>query len=100
MTAPPTSGPSATAMPLIPDQTPIAIPRRSGGKASASRVRVSGVAIAAPMPCVARAAMSSPAEGATAAAADESVNNAMPTMNMRLRPKRSPSAAPVSSRTA
>ena len=27
MTAPPTSGPSATAMPLMPDHTPSAIPR-------------------------------------------------------------------------
>ncbi len=29
--APPTSGPRATAMPLMPDQTPMAKPRRSGG---------------------------------------------------------------------
>ena len=50
MTAPPTSGPSATAMPLIPDQTPSASPRWAGGKASASSVSVSGVAIAAPTP--------------------------------------------------
>ncbi len=28
-TAPPTSGPSATAMPLMPDHTPIAMPRRA-----------------------------------------------------------------------
>ena len=42
-TAPPTSGPSATAIPLIPDQTPSATPRRAGGNASASSVSVSGV---------------------------------------------------------
>jgi hypothetical protein len=29
--APPTSGPSATAIPLMPDHTPMAKPRRSGG---------------------------------------------------------------------
>ena len=45
MTPPPTSGPSATAMPLMPDQTPSATPRRSGGNASASSVSVSGVTI-------------------------------------------------------
>ena len=100
ITPPPTSGPSATAMPLIPDQTPSAMPRRSGGKASASSVRVSGVTIAAPIPCVARAAISRPIVGASAAAADEAVKRVSPAMNIRLRPKRSPSAAPVSSSTA
>ena len=100
MTAPPTSGPSATAIPLIPDQTPSAIPRRSGGNASAISVRVSGVTTAAPTPCEARAAISRAVDGASAPAAEESVNRAIPQMNMRLRPKRSPSAAPVSSRTA
>ena len=77
-TAPPTSGPSATAIPLTPDQTPSAIPRRSGGKASASSVSVSGVTIAAPTPCVARAAISRPIDGASAAAAEDSVNSADP----------------------
>ena len=38
--------------------------------------------------------------GASAAAAEDTVNSAMPLMNIRLRPKRSPSAAPVSSSTA
>ena len=100
MTAPPTSGPSATAIPLIPDQTPSARPRRSGGKASASSVSVSGVTIAAPTPWEARAAISVAVEGASAAAAEDSVNRAIPAMNMRLRPKRSPSAEPVKSSTA
>ena len=49
-TAPPTSGPSATATPEMPDHTPMAMPRRSLGKASASSVSVSGVTIAAPAP--------------------------------------------------
>ena len=87
-------------MPLTPDQTPIATPRRSGGKASASSVSVSGVAIAAPRPWVARATISRPIDGASAAAAEDSVNSEIPVMNMRLRPQRSPSAEPVSSRTA
>ena len=50
ITAPPTSGPSATAVPLIPDQTPSAMPRRSAENVSARRVSVSGVTIAAPTP--------------------------------------------------
>ena len=50
-TAPPTIGPSATPVPLMPDQMPSAAPRRSAGKASASRVRVSGATIAPPTPC-------------------------------------------------
>ena len=100
ITAPPTSGPSATAIPLIPDQTPRAMPRRWGGNASASKVRVSGVTIAPPTPWSARAAISSPVVGARAAAAEDAVNSAIPAMNIRLRPKRSPSAAPVSSSTA
>ena len=76
------------------------MPRRSGGNASASKVRVSGVTIAAPMPWDARAAISSAVEGASAAAAEDAVKSAIPVMNMRLRPKRSPSAAPVSRSTA
>ena len=49
-TAPPTSGPIATARPLIPPQAPSATPRRSGGTALERIVRVSGSTIAAPMP--------------------------------------------------
>ncbi len=93
-TAPPTSGPSAMPRPLMPDQMPSAAPRRSGGNASASRVRVSGATIAPPMPCRARAATSSEAPGARAAAAEEAVKRASPARKVRLRPKRSPSAAP------
>src|SRR6266571_1863322 len=44
--------------------------------------------------------MSAPAEGASAAAADETVKIARPTTNIRRRPNRSPSAAPVRSSTA
>ena len=99
ITAPPTSGPRATAMPLMPDHTPSAMPRCSGGKASASSVSVSGVAMAAPAPWMARAADQQAGGGASAAAAEATVKRAMPVTNMRLRPKRSPSAAPVSSST-
>ena len=99
-TAPPTSGPIATAAPEMPDQTPSAIPRRSAGNASASSVSVSGVTSAAPAPWTARASTSMPVVGASAAPAEATVKTVRPARNMRLRPKRSPSAAPVSSRTA
>ena len=100
MTAPPTSGPSATPSPLTPDQTPSARPRFSTGAAVLSSVRLSGARIAAPTPWTARAPISAPVVGARAAPADAAVKIAMPTRNMRLRPKRSPSADPVSRKTA
>ena len=99
-TAPPTSGPIATASPAIPDHAPSASPRFSRATAALRMVRVSGVTIAAPSPCTERAAMSQSADGANAAAADAAVNMPTPMMNMRLRPKRSPSAAPVRTKTA
>ena len=98
--APPTTGPSATARPLTPPQMPSAMPRRAGGTAAERSVRVSGVTIAPPTPCRARAATSASMLGASAAAAEPAVKMARPTRNIRLRPNRSPSAAPVRSRTA
>jgi hypothetical protein len=99
-TAPPTSGPIATPSPLTPAQTPSAAPRRFAGTASLSRVRVSGVTIAAPNPWTARAAMSASMLGASADAALASVKIDSPATNIRLRPNRSPRAAPVSRKTA
>ena len=55
---------------------------------------------APPMPWSARAVISASIDGASAAAAEADVNSPMPSANMRLRPKRSPSAAPVSRKTA
>jgi hypothetical protein len=100
VTAPPTSGPSAIARPAMPLQAPRARPRWEAGTASVRSVRLSGVTIAPPMPWNARAAISSSIDGASAAAADPTVNRPMPATKMRRRPKRSPSAAPVSSSTA
>lgn len=100
MSVPPMSGPVATAMPLAAPQMPKAVTRRSAGTAADSRVSVSGVTIAAPTPCAARAAISSPMPGARAAAAEEAVKIASPTADNRRRPKRSPREAPNMSRTA
>ena len=99
-TAPPTNGPSATPSPLTPAQMPSAMPRLSAGNASDSSVSVSGMTIAAPRPWTARAAISDSMLGASAASALAAVKIDRPMTNIRLRPKRSPSAAPVISRTA
>ena len=99
-TAPPTSGPIATAKPAIPDQAPSAAPRRSADTAPLRIVRVSGVTIAPPRPCRARAAISQSVDGASAAIAEAPVKTARPIMNIRFRPKRSPSAAPINKKTA
>ena len=99
-TAPPTIGPSAMPVPLIPDQMPSAAPRRSAGKAPASSVRVSGATIAPPTPCSARATTRTPVLGASAAAALEAVKSERPMRNSLRRPKRSPRAAPGMSMTA
>ena len=84
----------------MPDHAPSATPRRSRETAALRIVSVSGVTIAAPTPCRARAAMSQSVDGASAASAEAAVKIVTPIMNMRLRPKRSPSAAPVSRKTA
>ena len=98
--APPTIGPIATARPAMPPQAPRIAPRFSGGVASARIVSVSGVTIAAPMPWRARATISISMPVESAASTEASVKIDMPITKRRLRPKRSPSAAPVSSRTA
>ena len=99
-TAPPTSGPNATARPLMPPQMPNATPRRPAGTAADRTVSVSGMTIAPPTPWAARATSRARIDGASAAAADATVKIAMPIANSRRRPNRSPRAAPVNSSTA
>jgi hypothetical protein len=98
--APPTMGPSATAMPVTALNMPIAVPRFSGGKAAVSSASASGRMNAAPAPCTARAAIRKPTSVLSAHAADASENRPSPNTNVRLRPKRSPTAAAVISSTA
>jgi hypothetical protein len=78
-TAPPTSGPAATAMPVIAEKIPIAAPRFSGGNAAESSARPSGMIRAEPAPWTARAAISVPTSGASAAAAEDAANSPRPT---------------------
>ena len=98
--APPTRGPMAIARPAMPPQAPSATARRSGLTAADRMVRLNGVRIAPPMPWMARAMISSLEVDDRAAAVEPAVKIARPMMNIRLRPNRSPSAAPVSSSTA
>ena len=58
MTAPPTSGPLATASPVTAKKIPSAEPRRSGGKAVLTSAIARVITSAAPRPCTARPAMS------------------------------------------
>src|SRR5207248_648731 len=69
--APPSSGPSATARPPTPPQMPSARPRRCAGTADERMVSVSGVTIAPPTPCTARAMSSAVAVVESAAALEE-----------------------------
>ena len=77
-TAPPTSGPLATAMPVIALKIPIAAPRFSRGKAALSNASPSGISSAEPAPCTARAAISQPTPGASAHPAEAPVNSVSP----------------------
>ena len=99
-TAPPTTGPNAIARPPIAPHAPSASPRFAGGTAAERIVSVRGITIAPPSPCTARAMLSTSTFGASAAATEAEVKMPTPTANIRRRPNRSPSAAPVRSRTA
>ena len=80
----------------MPPHNPIAAPRFSAGNASLIRVSVIGMMMAAAVPCTARAAMSAPTLGDKAAAAEATRESEHAEQNIRLRPYRSPRAAPVS----
>ena len=84
----------------MPPHAPSATARRSGGIAADRIVSVSGVTIAPPTPWMARARMRISVDGDSAARAEPPMKMPIPIRNTRLRPKRSPSAAPVISRTA
>ena len=78
----------------------IGIATFTGASAFAALAPSTDALIAPPRPCTALATFSTSIDGASAAAADAAVKMPSPTASIRRRPKRSPSAAPVSSRTA
>ena len=100
MIKPPIAGPMIKAHPVTPLKIPSALARSSLANAPLRIAIASGITMAAPAPCAARAAINQPALPASAQATDASTNRATPAANMPRRPKRSPNAAPVSSRTA
>jgi hypothetical protein len=77
--------------PARPDQMPIALPRSSAGKTFVMIESVAGMIRAAPTPMAARAAITSPADEASAPATDAAPKSVVPAWSARLRPKRSPS---------
>ena len=86
-TAPPTTGPAATASPVTLVKMPMAQARRCGGNPADSSANASGRTSAPPAPWTALAAISTPAFGASAHAADAAVNNPRPTASMRPPPQ-------------
>ena len=97
---PPTSGPAANASPITAPQIPIARARASPSNSCASSASEAGNMTAAPSPCSARAAISSPDEEAIVHSADATVNRHTPITNSFLRPNRSASDPAVSWKTA
>ena len=89
--SPPTSGPSAAAMPPSPDQAPIARLRSSERNAPWIIARLPGVSSAPPMPCSTRAAISTSAFGASPHSREARANQIVPMTKTRRRPSRSPS---------
>ena len=88
---PPTSGPIATAAPVVAPQIPNAVPRSRPWNAFASSASDTANMTPPPTPCTARAAMSTPASFAIPQPNDATVNSTRPIVNTSRRPKRSAS---------
>src|SRR6478752_2092858 len=78
---PPRNGPIAAATPPSPDQAPIARARSPWAKLAEMMARLPGVSRAPPTPCSARAAIRTPAVGASAQPIDASPNQIVPITN-------------------
>ena len=89
-TAPPASGPPATAMPAVPAQIPMARPRSPGGKTFVMTASVVGWTAAPPMPITARHRMSATGLSLMAARTDPSAKMLSPMSRTFRRPMRSP----------
>ena len=95
---PPNSTPAAAPLPPIAPQIPSALFRSAPSSNVVVMIAsVAGEMIAAPSPCTARAAISTPIEPESPQASDATENSATPAMNTRRRPSRS-AARPPSSR--
>ena len=83
---PPTNGPIAVATPPSPDHAPIAAIRSSWANDACKMARLPGVSSAPPTPCRARAAISTPAFGASPHSSEASANQTVPATNIFRRP--------------
>src|SRR5829696_4397513 len=97
---PPISGPAANASPIVAPQAPIARRRAGPWNASARIASEAGNTTAAAMPWIRRAAISAPADGASAHSAEAALNRPRPPRNSFRRPKRSARLPAVSRNTA
>ena len=100
MRKPPIGGPSAVVIADAAAQVPIARPRTDFGKHDVMIARLCGTSSAAPIPWIARAAISRPTLGATAQASEATVKTTMPMMKISRRPRRSPRPPPTRIRRA
>jgi hypothetical protein len=91
VSAPPTSGPIATATPIVAPYKPVAIPSSLPLNSWAIRASETANMTAPPMPCTARARLSQVGSGASAATPDATVKIPRPHANTRRRPSRSAS---------
>ena len=96
VSAPPITGPTATATPVTAPKTPNATPRSRPWKALARIARPVANMIAPPMPWNARLRLRNVAPLARPHSSEPSVNTTMPIANSRRRPKRSASEPAVS----
>jgi hypothetical protein len=83
--------------PATPVHTPIALPRCSSGNVLVMTASVIGMIIAALMPAATRAAIITPADGASPATMLAAPKMISPVISMGLRPSRSPMAPSGSS---
>ncbi len=96
---PPISTPAAAPLPAMAPQIPSALLRSAPSSNVVVMIEsVAGEMIAAPMPCTARAATSTPIEPASPQASEAAENSASPAMNIRRRPSRSAARPPSSSK--
>ena len=99
VSSPPSSGPIAKAAATVAPQMPMAPARAVPVKSWASRAREEDSSTAPASPWVARPAIRTSADGATAHSTDAAANPARPPTNIRRRPTRS-ARVPAVSRVA
>ncbi len=92
---PPTRAPIETPMLPTPVSTPIGRPSDRPAKASVTIATLPGVMIAAPRPCIARAQIRTPVEGASPESIEPVMKITTPARNTRRRPSRSPARPPA-----